>query len=368
MTLEFKVTGQHIVWVNNTEQVVADSRNYVKAKFTLSEEWTCPVTVLFKGVCKTVPVLLAQAGEEITVPPEVLKAPLMLVSCYCGDLITADSARVKIDPSGYTESPEPSDPEAPSYYSQMIAYLNQINTLIGEDASSQDIITKLQTVVDRAQKATTLPDSTIVGQLNALIDQYISNEDVVANQILTGTLTELKSNAPILKKSIFSSTEIISAYLPECIEFKDAAFNDCLSLQKIYAPKLKKIGASALTSEKRMEAFSKLFAPELEEVDASVLKFTVPLLKLDTKLKVIKKQAFNYASQDTLIIRSNTVCTLQSVDGFANSKVARKTGFVYVPRDLVDAYKSATNWTVYASQIRAIEDFPEICAPEIWED
>ena len=110
MTLEFKVAGQHIAYVNNTANVVADSRNYIKAKFTFSEEWTYPVTVLFKGVCKTVPVLLAQAGEEITVPPEVLKAPLMLVSCYCGDLITADSARVKINPSGYTESPDPSDP------------------------------------------------------------------------------------------------------------------------------------------------------------------------------------------------------------------------------------------------------------------
>lgn len=105
MTLEFKVTGQHISWLNNTEHVVADSRNYLKAKFTFSEEWTYPVTALFKGRCKTVLSCLRRNGEENTVPPEALKAPLMLVSCYCGDLITADSARVKIDPSGYTESP-----------------------------------------------------------------------------------------------------------------------------------------------------------------------------------------------------------------------------------------------------------------------
>ena len=32
----------------------------------------------------------------------------------------------------------------------------------------------------------------------------------------------------------------------------------------------------------------------------------------------------------------------------------------YVPTSLVDTYKSATNWSTYAEQIRAIEDYPEI--------
>lgn len=38
MTLQFEVAGQHIVWVNNTEYVVANSRNYLKAVFDLPEE------------------------------------------------------------------------------------------------------------------------------------------------------------------------------------------------------------------------------------------------------------------------------------------------------------------------------------------
>jgi hypothetical protein len=28
---------------------------------------------------------------------------------------------------------------------------------------------------------------------------------------------------------------------------------------------------------------------------------------------------------------------------------------------LVDSYKTATNWSKYATQIRAIEDYPDIC-------
>ena len=37
-----------------------------------------------------------------------------------------------------------------------------------------------------------------------------------------------------------------------------------------------------------------------------------------------------------------------------------KTGYIYVPRALVNSYKAATNWSTFASQIRAIEDYPDI--------
>lgn len=151
MTLEFKVTGQHIAWVNNTEQVVADSRNYVKAAFELPEEWTYPVTALFKGGCKTVPFLLAQEGEEITVPPEVLKAPLMLVSCYCGDLITADSARVKIDPSGYTEDTSPPVPPTPDLYQKLLSRVDTAQ--ISAETNAEKTAADREAVAAKAEEA-----------------------------------------------------------------------------------------------------------------------------------------------------------------------------------------------------------------------
>lgn len=67
-----------------------------------------------------------------------------------------------------------------------------------------------------------------------------------------------------------------------------------------------------------------------------------------------------------LILRSNTVCTIQS-GTLTSSSIANGTGFVYVPRALVDSYKAASNWSTYAAQIRAIEDYPEVCDPYSWE-
>lgn len=56
-----------------------------------------------------------------------------------------------------------------------------------------------------------------------------------------------------------------------------------------------------------------------------------------------------------LILRGDTVVTLSSSLG-SNSNLSRSY-FIYVPRALVDSYKSATNWSAYSSRFRALEDY-----------
>ena len=62
-----------------------------------------------------------------------------------------------------------------------------------------------------------------------------------------------------------------------------------------------------------------------------------------------------------VIIRSPAVCTMSDSNTFKATPIASGTGYIYVPAALVDSYKAATNWTKYANQIRAIEDYPDIC-------
>ena len=63
----------------------------------------------------------------------------------------------------------------------------------------------------------------------------------------------------------------------------------------------------------------------------------------------------------TLILRSETMATLSYTRAFTSTPIASGTGYIYVPAALVDSYKAATNWSTFANQIRAIEDYPEIC-------
>ena len=62
----------------------------------------------------------------------------------------------------------------------------------------------------------------------------------------------------------------------------------------------------------------------------------------------------------TLIIRTQAVAKLDATSAFKDTLIASGKGYVYVPSALVDSYKSATNWSTYANQIRAIEDYPDI--------
>jgi hypothetical protein len=77
----------------------------------------------------------------------------------------------------------------------------------------------------------------------------------------------------------------------------------------------------------------------------------------------LDKEAFyNNISLESLILRSPTVVTLNG--RFWADSLQKGTAYIYVPLTLVDSYKTATNWSTYAAQIRAIEHYPEICGGE----
>ena len=87
------------------------------------------------------------------------------------------------------------------------------------------------------------------------------------------------------------------------------------------------------------------------------------LAKIDFDVLEEMKDADFYecSALKAVIIRSPAVCTMSTSNAFKSTPIASGTGYVYVPAALVDSYKAATNWSVYADQIRAIEAYPDIC-------
>lgn len=75
----------------------------------------------------------------------------------------------------------------------------------------------------------------------------------------------------------------------------------------------------------------------------------------------IGKDAFSSCSLLTAIILRNTSGVVTNPSSYSLSGTP---GYIYVPAALVDNYKSATNWSMYANKIRAIEDYPDICGGE----
>ena len=102
--------------------------------------------------------------------------------------------------------------------------------------------------------------------------------------------------------------------------------------------------------------------PAVASTDGNSMNGCSALTKADfSNLQNIRYSTF-YANKKlvTLIIRTQAVAKLENTSAFKDTPIASGTGYVYVPSALVNSYKSATNWSTYADQIRAIEDYPDI--------
>ena len=79
-----------------------------------------------------------------------------------------------------------------------------------------------------------------------------------------------------------------------------------------------------------------------------------------TKNVTIVANAFNKGyNMQHLVLRSNQAYTLRNVNAFTDTPIAAGLGYIYVPADLVDTYKAASNWTTYAAQIQPISAYPK---------
>lgn len=99
--------------------------------------------------------------------------------------------------------------------------------------------------------------------------------------------------------------------------------------------------------------------PKLSAVGINMFAYSSLLKRLDfPSVESISGGAFSGCARlVTLILRkADAVCTLANVNAFTNTPIAKGTGLIYVPDNLVEQYKAATNWSTYANQIKPISE------------
>jgi len=133
------------------------------------------------------------------------------------------------------------------------------------------------------------------------------------------------------------------------------AFQNCISLSDIDLSSVINIGNYAFDNT----GVGSIVAPNATTVGTYTGKGgRVSTIDL-TKLTSIAANKFNGANALVeLILRNSSVATLSATSALTGTAIAAGYGYVYVPDDLVDSYKSATNWSTYASQIKSINDYP----------
>ena len=138
-------------------------------------------------------------------------------------------------------------------------------------------------------------------------------------------------------------------------------FAYCTALTSVSAPELQTLPSQMLYY---CQALEEAVFPKVSTVNSGVFNYCTNLTKIDLGGAITRlSSAFMaYANRVTaLILRGvTTVPTLGSTT-FNNTAIKSGTCYVYVPKELEATFKVASNWSTYASQIRAIEDYPEIC-------
>lgn len=188
-------------------------------------------------------------------------------------------------------------------------------------------------------------------------------DNTVIDALIERTLSGAYSNDRVttIGNYAFYGTNITSLDCPNVTSMKAGAFSYCKNLETINFPKLKNMGSIAFLGCTNLR--NAVF-PKLESDVDNAFGYNGELVSADlSKASGLYGGAFqNCTKLVTVILRKvDGICTLGSTSTFKNTPIESGTGYVYVPAALVDSYKAATNWTVYANQIRAIEDYPDIC-------
>lgn len=175
------------------------------------------------------------------------------------------------------------------------------------------------------------------------------------------TALNLPNVTDVSMNSFYGCTKLKAISLPLCQVVGGNSFYNCSSLEAISLPLCHTLGTSSLGSVFwGCSKLSQVNLPLVTTIKSFTFRNTV-IQKIDfLSVNNIESYAFSYAQQlDTLILRNPSVSTLEDTNAFNNTKIAAGTGYVYVPDNLVESYKTATNWVTFANQIKPISELEE---------
>ena len=168
------------------------------------------------------------------------------------------------------------------------------------------------------------------------------------------------ANSPVVQSigtSAFDSCDsLTTANFPVAQSIGNSAFHFCHSLTTANFPIATLIGNSVFHSC-RLLTTAKF--PIAQSIGGSAFSACSLLTTVDFPVAIsIGGSAFSFCSElKSLLLRNNGVCALSSTNAFKSTPIQSGTGYIYVPSELIEQYKTAKNWSTYASQFRALEDY-----------
>ena len=138
-------------------------------------------------------------------------------------------------------------------------------------------------------------------------------------------------------------------------------FAYCSALTSISAPLLTSIPPSFLAY---CSALEEVVFPRVTSIGGNAFSSCSKLKKIDIG-GAATSFSYGFLSGtyvlETFILRGVTTVPTISTNVFRNTRVASGYAYIYVPKSLEATFNVARNWTTYSDQIRASEDYPDVC-------
>ena len=158
----------------------------------------------------------------------------------------------------------------------------------------------------------------------------------------------------VINRDAFSNNGTIQSIETNATSIGSSAFQSCSSLSQISLPMCSYINRGALG---HCKSLSQVSIPVCSYIGVTVFAYCRSLSQLSLPVcSIIRDYAFiGCSSLSRITIGYSGVCSLDS-SVFYKTKITSSTGSIYIPASLVDAYKSAINWSMYSSQIFPIPE------------
>ena len=182
--------------------------------------------------------------------------------------------------------------------------------------------------------------------------EKLGDEETFRN-IVERTITEFEDSEmeAIGEYAFYYCSTLTSLSLPAATRIGESAFGNCSALTNVSLPAVTRVERSAFQN---CNALTSISLPAVTQIGDYAFRNCSALISVSLPtVKKIESWAFEKCSALTTLYigtESDTVCTLSSTYAFPSNITN-----IYVPVELVDAYKTATNWSSFASSIQGYE-------------
>lgn len=342
--------------LENAEKLVAEANDKVKVNEeclkqidTRTEQATTQITEVTNGKIKDLGnITTAKIGDINALVEAKNKDIDSLVIAKMGDI--ANITNAKIEDINNTAS----------------AQISNINNVTNQNiASSTDAVNaaaraQIKGITETTQGKIKDINNTALSQIEAINNtatsqiksiNNVAQENInVINGVSDGNTKEIATALDMIVDTFEKKIAIEKPYYAYLMDFKIGDFND---------DEITKVREYAFYGKKSLTSIN---LPACTMIDYSAFRECTKLKSINVPVcTIIDNSAFDSCTKLTSIKLANAsiICTLSNSDAFKNTPIANKAGYIYVPDELVEQYKKATNWSVYASQIKPLSAYKE---------